>query len=614
MTPKVEWQRAITTLAGVAVPVVVVAAIYWARSIFIPIALGVFLAFVLGTPVAWLQRRGFRRLPAVLGTVGLVIVVTGAVGGVVAWQLTRLTQELPEYTPRITAKLSSLTAAVGADRENRFEKMVDEVTAVFAVRKRDPKVPTVVVEPEGGSWFTQIQAYSGPVTELLGQAAFGAVLAVFMLLKKEDLRNRLIRLTGDSRLTTTTKAVNDASRRVSRYLFTQLVLNASFGVLVTVGLLLAGVPYALLWGVLAWFMRYVPYLGTWLGMIPPTVVSFALSDGWWQPMTVIAVYGGLELVCNNVFEPWLYGHSMGTSEVAQLVAAAVWAFLWGPVGLILSGPLTVCLLILGTYVPRFAFLQVLLGDEPALTPDARLYQRLAAHDQDEASDVAREELKKGTPEQVFDHVVIPALSYAKRDFETGTLTRDELRSILALTREIVDELDDAKLVPVVPPVAEPGPRVKVLAIPAKDEADEVALEMFRSLMDEGRWEIEVAPVESLTSEVMDRIKASKPAVVVIGALPPGGLTHTRYVCKRLRREFPAAKVMVGRWGLTAGLDENRDRLTEAGAEEVAASLAELKQHLSAWLGVFEETAPAGEPPKTPPGGGVGTATASSFRA
>lgn len=620
MNPQTEWQRAITTLAAVAIPVVVVAAIYWARSIFIPIALAVFLAFVLGTPVAWLQRRGFRRLPAVLGAVGIVVLVGGVIGGVVTWQLTKLTETLPEYTPRIVEKLRSAKSMVGADQGDRFEKLVNDVTGVFYAKKKEPKgAAVVIVEPEGGSAFTQLQAYVGPVTELVGQAAFGAVLAVFMLLKKEDLRNRIIRLTGDTQLTTTTKAVNDASRRISRYLFTQLLLNSSFGLLVFIGLLIAGVPYALLWGVLAWIMRYIPYLGTWLGLIPPTFVTLALSDGWWQPLTVVAIYGGLELICNNIFEPWLYGQSMGVSEVAQLVSAAVWAFLWGPVGLILSGPLTVCLLILGKYVPRFEFLRVLLGDEPALTTDVRLYQRLAAHDQDEASDIAREELKTSTPEQVFDRVLVPALSYAKRDLENQTLSREELRAILGLTREIVYEVDEARLVPGAPrtAAAEPEQRVRVIAIPAKDEADEVALEMFRSLMDEERWEIEVAPVESLTSEVMTQIRALKPAVVVIGALPPGGLAHTRYVCKRVRREFPTSKLMVGRWGLVNAVDENRDRLTEAGADMVSTSLAELKQHLSGWQGVLTDAQPAspGEgAPKSGPGGGVGTATALNPRA
>lgn len=614
MNPQTEWKRAITTLTAVAVPVVVVAAIYWARAIFIPIALAIFLAFVLGTPVAWLQRRGLRRLPAVLGTVGLVLLVGGVVGGLVTWQLARLTEALPDYTPRITEKLMAAKAKLGTDQGDRFENMINDVTGVFATKKLDPKIQTVVIEPEGGSAFTQLQTYVGPVTELIGQAAFGAVLSVFMLLKKEDLRNRIIRLTGDAGLTTTTKAVNDASRRVSRYLFTQLLLNTAFGVLVFVGLWFAGVRYAFLWGVLAWIMRYVPYIGTWLGLIPPVVVSIAMSDGWWQPLTVIAIYGALELICNNVFEPWLYGQSLGVSEVAQLISAAVWAFLWGPVGLVLSGPLTVCLLILGKYVPRFEFLRVLLGDEPALAADARLYQRLAAHDQDEASEIAREELKAGTPEQVFDRVVIPALSFAKRDFESQALSRDEFHSILGLTREIVYELDDARLVPVTASAAvdEPRPRIRVMAIPAKDESDEVVLEIFRTLMDHERWEVEVAPVESLTSEVVTRIRAFKPAVVIIGALPPGGLTHTRYVCKRVRREFPAAKLMVGRWGLTEALDENRTRLMEAGADSVSASLAELKQQLGGWQGVLTDGHPVnpGEgPPKSSPGRGVGTAAA-----
>ena len=302
------------------------------------------------------------------------------------------------------------------DGENKFGQRLDEILEVIApAPKADPTATKVEFVASGGSWVTRAPAILSPASEILGQAAFALVLSVFILWKRDDLRNRLIRLIGDTRLTTATKAVDDVSRRISRYLLMQLVINAVFGVLITVTMFLVGVPYALLWGVLASLMRYIPYLGTWLGLIPAVVVSLAFTDDWWQPVAVIAVYATLELACNNYFEPRLYGSSMGISEVAQLVAAAFWAFMWGPVGLILSGPLTVCLLVLGKNVPGLQFFEVLLGDEPVLGLDVRFYQRLTARDQDEAWQLVRDEAKAKTRTEIFDEVVVPTLTYAKRD-------------------------------------------------------------------------------------------------------------------------------------------------------------------------------------------------------
>ncbi len=614
---KLEWQRALTTMSGVAVFGVVVAALYWARSIFIPVALAVFFTFVMSPVVAWLQRRGLGRLPAVIGTVALGVLAAALVGGLVAWQLASLSQTLPDQAPKIMAKLAGAKHWLVGEGESRFGKMMDDIASVFsspaAPKEPRPGVPVVQVEPQGSTLSSQVQEYVSPAMEVAGQAAFAFILSVFMLMKKEDLRNRLIRLTGDTQVTTATKAVDDASQRVSRYLFMQLLINSTFGVVITLVLLAIGVKYSLLWGFLASVMRYVPYLGTWIGLIPPVIFSLATSEGWWQPITVIAVYGGLELTCNNVFEPWLYGTSMGLSEVAQLVAAAFWTFLWGPIGLILSGPLTVCLLVLGKYVPRFEFFEVLLGDEPALAPDVRLYQRLAARDQDEATEVAREELKRTSAEHVFDVVMIPALTYAKRDHGQHALSDDDLRGILQSAREITAELIESRLVPPAGPVATHGEveRVRVLAVPARDEADEVALEMLRGLLDPARWEVEVSPVERLTSEVVAAAGEVQPAVIVIGSLPPGGLAHTRYLCKRIAQQFPDARLVVGRWGLAGEVEVNREQLIEAGADHVTTTLAETVQHLTGWAApLTEQQAEEDRAAKTAADRAVGTSSAS----
>ena len=618
-----EWQRALVSLSGIAAFVVVVAAIYWARSIFIPVALAIFLTFVLSPPVRWIGRRGLGRVPSVLMTVGAAVVVFGVIIWIVTWQMSSLTHSMPDFTERIKVNLTGAKEYVLGPEPGPAGRMIDELTAgltrtpatvqeAATTAPADVKGPAADDEaPSDLKVVSRLEAFVSPAVEVFGQAGFAALLAVFMLLKKEDLRNRLIRLTGETQITTATKAMDDASRRISRYLFTQLMINAAFGVLITGFLFVLDVKYALLWGFLAALMRYVPYLGTWIGLIPPVIFSLAMSDGWWQPLAVVLVYASLEVIANNVFEPWLYGTSMGLSEVAQLVAAAFWTFLWGPIGLVLSGPLTVCLLVLGKYVPRFQFFQVLLGDEPALTPDVRLYQRLAARDQDEATGIAREELKKASPEVVFDAVMIPALTYARRDRDRNILGPEDLRHILGAMREIADELDERWLRPAEPDAVavETTGKVPILAFPARDEADEVALEMFRSLAEDGKWEVEVAPVASLTSELVAKVGSVGPVAIVIGSLPPGGLAHTRYLCKRLRREHPDARLLVGRWGLTSEVEENRRQLTEAGADFMGTSLAEMTQRLAGWQPVL--ASPSGGGPKSSAVEQVGTAGASS---
>ncbi len=589
-SPNRSWQRALTTLSAVVVFVVIVFALYWARSVFLPVALAIFLAFVLSPIAARLRRLGLGRVPAVLVTVTITTILVVAVGSVLAWQLTALTQSLPDRTEKIKDKLAKAKQMTTGDGQNRYGKMAEDIGATFAPPpKKDPNATTVVVESADSSWMNRAPEFLSPATEFFGQGAFALVLAVFMLFKQDDLRNRLIRLVGDTKLTAATKAVDDASRRISRYLLMQLLINTAFGMLIALAMFIIGVPYALLWGFIASVMRYIPYLGTWLGLIPPIIMTLAFTDEWWQLIAVLGVYGGLELACNNLIEPRAYGKSMGLSEVAQLVSAAFWALLWGPVGLILSGPLTVCLLVLGKNVPWLSFLEVLLGDEPVLSADVRFYQRLNARDQDEASDIVRQELKTRSTVEVFDGVVIPALTYAKRDLDRSDLTAEHLAGMLKMTREIVDEMADREIERVadsteLEPLTE---KVRVLAVPAHDETDEVAVEMLRALLDARMWELEVAPVAQLTSEVVNRAKEFDPAVIVIGSLPPGGLAHTRYVCKRIARQFPEARIVVGRWGVAEPEPESRAQLTDAGATHVTESLAETTLHLQSWLAALD---------------------------
>ena len=454
----------------------------------------------------------------------------------------------------------------------------------------DGPAPMPVVVQNESSWVNRVQSVLSPAVQVIGTAAFANVLVIFMLLKKEDLRNRMIRLIGHGRVTTTTKAVDDASTRISRFLLTQLGLNAAFGLVMMVGLLVIGLPYPVLWGFLAFLMRYVPYIGTWIGVIPPALFALAVSQGWGQPAAVLVLFLGTELICNNVFEPWLYGSSMGLSQVAQLIAAGFWSFLWGPLGLILSGPLTVCLLVLGKYVRRLEFLDIMLGDEPALEPRVAFYQRLAARDQDEASTIALESVKASSPEAVYDTVILPALCLAKQDHENGALSDADWDEAVRAAREVGQEVADAGKEKVEGAVVVEGAddRVRLLLVPAKDPADLAAIEMLSHLLDPSRWDAEVVTDQTLASELLEKVRATRPAAVVIGSLPPGGVAHTRYLVARLRGTFPDLKLLVGRWGHGDPPDSDAAKAGIGGADWRHDSLSQSLRHLTEWSAVFNQ--------------------------
>ena len=589
-----EWQRAVIALAATVVTVSVVAALYVARSVLVPIALAIFFTFVLSPLVTRVERRGLGRTVSVI----LVMLVVGAFavgsGALIAQQMSRLSDDIlqEQKTAKLKEKLVRMKAAVIGDGNSRFAQLLDDVGNIIAPKSKQDEV--VVVASPPSTLSKQVASYVDPATEILGQAAFTFILTIFMLLKREDLRNRIIRLIGRGRVTHTTKAVDDGSKRVSRYLLAQFMVNTTFGVVIAVGLWLMGVQYGILWGFIATLMRYVPYIGTWVGLIPPTVFALAMYDEAWKPIGVLALYIGLEVVCNNLIEPSLYGRSMGLSEVAQLVAAAFWAFLWGPIGLILSGPLTVCLLVMGKYVTRLEFLEVLLGDQPALKPKEAFYQRLVGRDQDEASAIALEAVEKAEPEAVYDEVLIPALCMARRDHEGSSMDAGDVKFAVNAAREIGAEVADAKLVP---PAAPDDDRPRVLLCPARDELDHVAIDLLSYLIDPARWEVEVAADETLASELLAKVEAFRPDVVVLGALPPGGLSHCRYLVARLKKAFPSTKVIVGRWGRGDEFPEDHGKTGVTGADSIDSTLAETRAKLVEWRSVLEDAKKAAVKPE-----------------
>ena len=542
--------------------VLVIASLYWARAVLIPFALALLLTFLLQPIVVAIHRQGLSRTPAAVLVVVLVSVVIGAVGWVVVTQFSNLAYELPHYQGNLKQKIDDLRNASRGGVLEKIQETIDELTREFEKNQQAtpaPQEPVAVLTP-GPSLISYVPSLLG----FLANAGLVVALLLFMLIAHADLRDRLFRLVGYGRLTVTTKALDEAGRRISRYLLMQSLVNGTYGCAVGLGLFVLGVPYALLWGLLAAALRFIPYVGTALGVVLPVSLSLAVFAGWVKPLLVGGLIVLLEITTNMILEPLLYGRSAGVSKVALLVAIMFWTWLWGPVGLLLSTPLTVCLGVLGKYVPQLTFLGVLLSDEQ-VTELNRYYQRLVAHDQDGAVKIVEELLQTQTLTEVYDAVLVPALYYAKQDQQHNNLTLDEAQFIYRATHDLVEDLgaSQASTAAVVMSQAEAEdtadalpPKAHILGCPAHDEADEVALRVLQQALDPTRFEVEITRAALLTAEVLSLVEQTSPAFLCIGLVPPGGFAQTRYLCKRLRISFPQLPIVIGCWGGTTEEEEH----------------------------------------------------------
>jgi predicted PurR-regulated permease PerM len=453
MVPRPNASKDLFHLLAVVVAVVAIVTLYFARIVLIPFALALLFTFILTPVVKLLERIHFGRIPSALLVVLLSVGACGAVGWTVAKQFSQVVNQLPDYKANIRTKLTSLHWKSPHALDNASQTMTeiskDLATAPTGQRSGDATLthPTLM-RPTPEPKPVPVEVVKSPalplesmqnVLELLASGLIVLVFTIFMLIRREDLRNRLISLAGDGNLHLVTQTLDDASARVSRYLLLQFVVNTCYGIFIGACLHFIGLPGALLWGVIVGTLRFLPYIGPPLGGIMPLLLSLAVFDGWTRPLMVLALFVFTELIVSNLLEPMLYGIHTGISSLAILVAAIFWTAIWGPIGLVLSTPLTVCLLVVGRHVPRLRFLQILLGDEPALTPDSRFYQRLLAMDHDEARQVLEKCLEGKTLEELYDSVLIPALSLAEQDRHQNRLEDEHQKFICQSTRELIDE-------------------------------------------------------------------------------------------------------------------------------------------------------------------------------
>ncbi len=426
---------------------VVIAALYMAKSLLIPLTLAVLLSFLLMPVCDWLERRRLRRIPAVLVTAVLGFTLLGVVAWIAVVQMTHLAPKIPEYQNNIQAKLSSVNEYAAAALSKITKKApevgqnilpteppgVPQGTTELPFSVRVLSSPTSPLQLFGGMF--------GSLLEALGTIGIVIVLVVFFLIRREDLRDRFIHLVGKGHVTVTTQMLEDANTRVSRYLFMLFLVNTIFGISVGIGLYLIGVPSAILWGILAAALRFIPYIGPWIAAAMPIALSLA-SAGWVEPILTVALFVVLELFNSNVLEPWLYGKQTGVSAVAILVAAIFWLWLWGPVGLLLATPLTVCLLVVGKHVPQLSFLNVLLGNEPVFEPKKRIYQRLVAGDQEEADELLEDLLEHKPLVEVYDTVLIPALALTEIHWHRGEFNDGKHKFIMESLKEMIQDRID----------------------------------------------------------------------------------------------------------------------------------------------------------------------------
>ena len=612
---------ALSGIWGLLLIAFVVAVLYFGRSVFVPIALATLITFLLSRLVSRLERW-IGRIAAVLVTVIAMFTIFAGASWVIARQIIDLADKLPDYQANIVAKIRSLKLPAGGPLA-RFSSSVHVLQNELAAPSPAPSTdrargdsssrtappvasPIPVKVIEGRSAIPQLmQETLSAILSPLGTAALVLLLVIFMLLKREDLRGRLIRLVGQGRISTTTRAMEDAGRRVSRYLSTQFLVNTGYGICVAIGLQFIGVPNAVLWGVLAGVLRFIPYVGPWVGALLPVLLSFAISSSWLTPLITIALFIVLEAIVSNFVEPWLYGANTGVSPIALIISAVFWTWLWGPVGLVLSTPLTVCLAVIGRHVPRLEFLGTLLSEDQALASHEEFYHRLLSFSTDSAEEFATKYVETESLTALYDKVLIPAIAAVEIDAHSGSLTAEQRTSALQRIHEIIDDFsgweasrndkDEQKsddLTGVAPAIGS-----RVLCLPASAYRDELAGEMLAQLLRNQGFEAENLPARLKDDELIDRTLEIQPECICVSVLPPTSIAQARHLCSAIHERLGSVTILVGAWSARFDAEKLRERLRATHVSDVAVSLADAVQRVCKMsVAITDAMLPAPTPP------------------
>jgi predicted PurR-regulated permease PerM len=638
-------EELISLLSAVASAILVallIAALYFGREIFVPIALAILLSFVLAPLVGLLQRARIPRPFAVVSVVVLAFMIIFGLGTLIANQLSQLAGDLPVYQSTMREKIKSVRGVTASSGTlERAADMLQELSRELDKPKEDQSVrgsiarlgspttagpitpvPVEVRQPDPGA-LENLRSLIAPLLSPLATTGIIIIFVIFILIQREDLRNRLIRLAGSHDLQRTTAALDDAATRLSRLFLAQLMINATFGVTIGVGLSFIGIPSAVLWGILAAVLRFVPYIGSAISAAFPLALAAAVDPSWSMLAWTLALFLGVGPVISQVIEPLVYGQSTGLSPVAIVVSATFWTALWGPIGLVLATPLTVCLVVLGRHVERLEFLDVIFGDRPALSPSEMFYQRMLAGDPTEAAGKAEEFLKEKSLSSYFDEVALKGLQLAQVDAKRGTLDQARMTKIRDTIAEFASDLstqDDA-----IPDVASPTtdaeaaaavetvpdaaissnlPIVQkarlplnwqgdfpVLCLAGRTPLDEAAAVLFAQLSNAHGLAARVEPADTLSTANIVRLETAGVAIICLSYLDASIPAHMRYSVRRLRRRFPTATIMLGCWAENIDKEALEELRETAKADTAAASLSEAMMicRMSAGVNEADET-------------------------
>jgi predicted PurR-regulated permease PerM len=592
-----------STLNSMLIAVVIVATLYLAREVLVPVALACILSFMLAPPVRALQNHRVPRGFAVAAVVLLAFFVIFMLGSIMARQVSHLAKDLPRYESTISTKIERLQGVGTGGTLERAQRVLEDLRKQlgggeqkpgqegFTEKEQRAPIPVEVQEPKGAL----LQVLTRLINPLLGPLATTAIIIVFVIFilsMREDLRDRLIRLAGSTDIPHTTAAIDDAARRLSRLFLAQLAINAVFGVLIGLGLLFIGIPSSFVWGVLAGVLRFIPFIGPILGLIFPLALAISVDPGWSMVLWTIVLFLGLEVVTSQLIEPVIQGHSTGLSPVAVVLAATFWAWLWGPVGLVLAVPLTVILVVLGRHVDALKFFDVLLGDRPALSEAEGFYQRMLARDPIEAIEQAKSYMTTHSLSGYCDEVVRPGLMLAQKDAERGILEDDKKihmrETVESLSADIAHEhwlatkeaqeltTTSAAKLPIlnaeqlVPSWRSAKP---LLVIGARTELDQAAAAIFAALVEMHGVPTRVERAEMLTARNIANLDLSGVALMCVSSVDMKIPAHIHFAARRLKSRAPHAKLLLGLW--SAKDDKTGTDLMDAvGADDFARTFHE----------------------------------------
>lgn len=626
------------TLSTLLVAALVIAALYFGREVFVPISIAVLLSFVLAPAVSLLRHWRVGRIPSVIVVVIIAFLMIFGIGTILASQVRDLVTDLPKYQATISQKIESVR---GAAAETSFIERADSALRNLGAQLTGARAPSSAqtssepqqAAPAGGASASEpipvevhqplpgsLEVLEAVITSILAPlATTGIVLiyVIFILMQREDLRDRVIRLAGSRDIQRTTAAIDDAAHRLSRYFLVQTAINATFGIIITIGLWVVGVPSPVLWGILAGLMRFVPYIGAFVAAVFPLLLAAAVDQGWSMLFETAALFLVAEPVMGQLVEPMLYGHSTGLSPIAVIVAATLWTWLWGPIGLVMATPLTVCLVVLGRHVERLQFLDVILGDAPPLTPVESFYQRMLAGHAAEATAQAERVLKTRSLSAFYDEIALPGLQMAERDLQRGILDAACQARIRDTVYELVDNLDDQADVPPAEvekegePLAAlaasgeaPPPEVRVAPVLSKEALaapwsgakpvvcvgghtplDEAAAAMLAQLLERHGIGTRIDAPDVLSPQAVALLPADETAMVCLsylGADPSAA--DMRYTVRRLRRRLPKATIFVGFWMSESDGDRLRALCAETTADLCVTRLSEAVERVVAAAG------------------------------